>query len=89
MLAQRGRGGCLTAFLIWIMRRVHKASKGLFRHLRARGNGTIIWVVNDDVDFDELTTTFGDTLDGVMTDYPTNLSTWAKRHTDASGGRSS
>ena len=54
MLAARGRKGCLTNFLIWVFRRVHKSSKGLFRHLKARGNGTVIWVVNDPVDFNEL-----------------------------------
>ena len=46
--------------------------------MKARGNGTVIWVVNDHEEFEELHEQFGDTLDGVMTDYPTNLSEWAK-----------
>ena len=46
--------------------------------MKARGNGTVIWVANDPEDFDELHEQFGDTLDGVMTDYPTNLADWAK-----------
>ena len=77
-LAERGMKGCKINFLLWIMRRVHMCSKGLFRHVKARGNGTVIWVANDDADFDELHETFGNTLDGLMTDYPTNLANWAK-----------
>lgn len=48
-------------------------SPSLFRHLKARGNATVIWVANDDDDFNELKDHFGDSLDGLMTDYPSNL----------------
>lgn len=79
LLAERGRPtGCCVKFIIWIFRCIHLCSKGLFRHVKARGNGTVIWVANDPVDFDELYETFDDTLDGIMTDYPTNLAEWAK-----------
>ena len=78
-MSDGGKKGCLVNFLIRVARRVHMHSKGLFQHLKARGNGTIIWVANDDWDFDELHETFGETLDGIMTDYPTNLAQWAKR----------
>ena len=78
MLADRGKTSCCIPVFIWLFRIVHLCSKGLFRHVKARGNGTVIWVVNDHEEFEELHEQFGDTLDGVMTDYPTNLSEWAK-----------
>ena len=73
-----GKKGCCVNFMVWLFRRCHMCSKGLFRHVKARGNGTVIWVVNDDCDFDELHDTFGDSLDGLMTDYPSNLAAWAQ-----------
>ena len=46
--------GCCVNFTVWLLRRVHKNSWGLFKHVKDRGNGTVIWVANDDCDFDEL-----------------------------------
>ena len=77
MFANRGRdppSGCI----FWVARRVHKASKGLFRHLKARGNATIIWVANEPEEFTEMQELFGKSLDGVMTDYPSTLTKWAE-----------
>ena len=75
-----GRGGCCTSFFIWIARRVHMCSPSLFRHLKARGNATVIWVANEDEDFNELKDHFGDNLDGLMTDYPSNLAQWSNNY---------
>ena len=78
-MARRGQTGCMVSCLINILRCLFKCSPGLLRHLKARGNATVIWVANEDEDFDELRERFGDSLDGIMTDYPTNLVTCAKK----------
>ena len=80
MLANRGRQGCLINFFIWIAGCVHRCSPSLFRHVKARGNATVIWVANDEEDFNELKEQFGDSLDGIMTDYPSRLSNWARNY---------
>mmetsp|Transcript_9152 Transcript_9152/g.12461 ORF Transcript_9152/g.12461 Transcript_9152/m.12461 type:complete len:154 (+) Transcript_9152:627-1088(+) len=77
MLAKRGRSGCCINFMISIARCVHRLSPALFKHLKARGNATVIWVANDEEDFNELKDHFGDSLDGIMTDYPQKLADWA------------
>ena len=63
-----------------IARLVHYCSKGLFRHVHRRGNGTVIWVVNEKDEIDELRNHFGEHLDGIMTDMPTNLSEYANEY---------
>ena len=73
MLASRGRKGCLVSCAVSLMRCVHRCSHNLFRHVKDRGNATVIWVANDEDEFNELKEQFGDSLDGVMTDYPSNL----------------
>ena len=65
---------------IKMLRCLFKCSPSLFRHLKARGNATVVWVANDDEDFDELKEHFGDSIDGIMTDYPTNLVNWSKNY---------
>jgi len=80
MLARRGRKGCCVNFFIGIARCLHRCSPPLFRHLKARGNATVIWVANDEEDFTDLKEHFGDSLDGLMTDYPTNLANWARNY---------
>ena len=75
-----GRGGCRVGCALMIGRLVHRFSKGLFRHLKKRGNATMIWVVNDKEDFDEIVQQFEPYLDGVMTDMPTNLSEYASSY---------
>lgn len=80
MLRQRGRGGCCVSILICFLRCLHMCSPALLRHLKRRGNATGIFIANDDEDFDDLKEHFGDSLDGVMTDYPSKLATWAKNY---------
>ena len=52
----------------------------LFRHVKARGNATVLFIANEEEDFNELKAQFGDSLDGFMTDYPSNLANWAKNY---------
>lgn len=85
-LAEKGKSGCLITFAIWLFRRIFANSKGLYRHLKARGNATLIWVLNDDADFDEVQSNFGSSLDGIMTDYPTKLSNWTQNYTNSHRG---
>ena len=77
-MARRGNTGCRVNCALGIARAVHNCSKGLFRHVHKRGNATVIWVVNDKDEIDELKNQFGEYLDGVMTDMPTNLSEYAR-----------
>jgi glycerophosphoryl diester phosphodiesterase len=56
-----------------LFRCVHNCSKRLFAHLRARGNWTVIWVVNSKVDMQECYDKFGNEVDGLMTDSPIEL----------------
>ena len=77
-----GRGGCRIGCALGIARLVHKWSKGLFRHLKKRGNSTIIWVVNEKEDLEEIVNQFQPYLDGVMTDKPTNLAEFASSYKD-------
>ena len=65
---------------IAIARGVHLCSKGLFRHLRARGNRVVIWCANTREDLWELHRTFGDELDGIMTDNPLVLKKFVEEH---------
>ena len=79
MLVRRGRGACCSSFVLCLLRCLHFASPGLLRHVKKRGNATVVFIANDDEDFSELKDHFGDSLDGLMTDYPSNLANWAKR----------
>ena len=80
MFARNGRTGCRINCLLNIARFVHLISSGLFRHVHKRGNGTVIWVVNDKDEIRELKNQFGDHLDGIMTDMPTNLCEYAHEY---------
>ena len=80
MLKKRGRGGCCVSFVVCLMRCLHMCSPALLRHVKKRGNATVIFIANEDEDFDDLKDHFGDSLDGIMTDYPSNLANWAKNY---------
>ena len=54
MFSRNGRAGCRTNCALGIARLVHMCTPGLFRHVHKRGNATVIWVVNDKDEFDEL-----------------------------------
>ena len=81
-LQASGRGGCGIGCALGLGRLLHRCSRGLFRHLKKRGNATMIWVVNEREDFDEIVTQFSPYLDGVMTDKPTNLAEYASSFKD-------
>jgi len=76
MAAKRGRKGCLVCCVVNIIRFVHLISKGLFRHLKQRGNRVMIWCVNTKEDLREIHNQFGDQLDGIMTDNPIVLKSY-------------
>jgi len=80
MLAGRGKEGCCVNFAICLARCIHKCSPGLMRHVKARGNATVIWTVNNEEDFNELKDHFGNNLDGLMTDRPSVLANWARNY---------
>jgi hypothetical protein len=82
MLKASGKGFCYSCF-VNIFRCVHNCSKRLFAHLRARGNWTLIWVVNSEVEMQECHDKFADELDGLMTDCPTQLMEFVQsKHTN-------
>jgi len=70
--------------MVWcginIVRFVHLVSKGLFRHLKRRGNRVVIWCVNTREDLLEIHEQFGHEIDGVMTDNPTVLKKFMDEH---------
>ncbi|XP_065640316.1 lysophospholipase D GDPD1 [Hydra vulgaris] len=49
----------------------------IFQHLQKRGIQVYLWVVNDEKDFDDCFNQLK--VDGVMTDYPTKLTTYLKK----------
>ncbi|KAH0626423.1 hypothetical protein JD844_001389 [Phrynosoma platyrhinos] len=51
--------------------------KNLFKHLEDRGIQVLLWVLNEDKDFEEA---FSYGISGVMTDYPTRLRTYLDTH---------
>jgi len=50
------------------------SSNGLFRHLQKRGIKVILWVANEEAEFERAYKILG--VDGVMTDYPTRLTNY-------------
>ena len=73
-----GNLSCKFACGLMIAKWAHNCSKGLFRHLKRRGNATVIWTVNEKEDIEELREQFSPYLDGVMTDIPTTLQEYAR-----------
>jgi len=57
------------------------SSKGLFRHLQKRGIKVVVWVANEDIEFERAYKILG--VDGVMTDYPTRLTNYLSHHDPA------
>ena len=72
------RGRCLSC-LLGLLNCIHKRSTALFRHLRARGNWVVMWVVNSQEEMQECHEQFGDELDGILTDCPTELTEFIRR----------
>lgn len=50
----------------------------LLRHLKARGNETVVFTLNEISEFDETEFKYRGHATGVMTDFPTRLMDWAK-----------
>jgi hypothetical protein len=49
----------------------------LYRHLRKRGVLVVVWVLNEDEEFDEVMKFYPE-IDGMMTDCPSRLVDFAK-----------
>ena len=62
-----------------MIRALLRNSKALFRHLKARGVPVILWVLNEEEEYQEALEMYGDTVDGIMTDRPTRLIEFMKR----------
>lgn len=69
---------CCGKFFLQIVRGLHLISNGLFRHLKKRGVCTMMWVLNSEEEFLEVHNLYGDNLDGIMTDVPTELRNFAE-----------
>ncbi|XP_063157393.1 lysophospholipase D GDPD3 isoform X2 [Candoia aspera] len=70
---KRGKFGALLASFTTKV----AMKKKLFKHLQDRGIQTLLWVLNEDKDFEEA---FGYGVSGVMTDYPTRLRQYLNAH---------
>ena len=55
-------------------------SRNLYRHLRARGVPVIVWVLNDEEEFQEALDLYGEDIDGMMTDCPSKLSEFVNKN---------
>ena len=62
-----------------MLRAILRNSKGLFRHMKARGVPVILWVLNEEEEYQEALEMYGDTVDGIMTDRPTRLIEFMRR----------
>ena len=87
-LKASGKGCCYTFCLLNIARGIHNCSKRFFQHMQDRGNWTIIWVVNQKEDMQECYEKFGKSVDGLMTDCPTELNEFANSKEQASANKS-
>lgn len=68
---------CLLRVIVVILRIMTMNSKYLYRHLRKRGVLVVVWVLNEDEEFEEALS-FGDDIDGMMTDCPSKLRNFIK-----------
>ena len=66
--------------LFLIVAAMIRNSRGLYRHLRARGVLVVLWVANEDEEYWEAADMFGEDIDGIMTDRPQALWEWVKTH---------
>ena len=51
----------------------------MYAQIRRRGNQVILWTPNECSEFDYLWEYYGDSVDGVMTDKPTELKKWREK----------
>ncbi len=69
----------IIKLLFVMIRALLRNSKALFRHLKARGVPVILWVLNEEEEYQEALEMYGDTVDGIMTDSPTRLIEFMRR----------
>ena len=79
ILKNRG-SGIFVKMLFLVVAAMVRNSRGLYRHLRARGVLVVLWVANEDEEYLEAAEIFGDDIDGIMTDRPQALWEWVKTH---------
>ncbi|TNV76939.1 hypothetical protein FGO68_gene11787 [Halteria grandinella] len=77
-MGQERKSSCLVRCIFIILIAMLRNCKPLFRHLRARGVPVVVWVLNEESDFEEALELFGEEIDGMMTDCPTKLALFAK-----------
>lgn len=72
ILDDRG-SNIFVRMLAVLMLALLRNSRNLYRHLRARGIPIIVWVLNEEEEFQEALDCYGSDIDGMMTDRPTLL----------------
>lgn len=81
---RRPNAGCCSKCLICcgisIFRCLYVLSPSLLRHLKARGNLTVMFNVDTEEELQEMRDKFGTNLDSIMTDKPSELIKFAKDH---------
>eukprot|EP00347_Sterkiella_histriomuscorum_P004184 403361426 len=76
---KRGRGGLLGHMIIILMGVLIGNSKNLYRHLRKRGVIVVVWVLNEESEFQEALD-YAPEIDGVMTDSPQKLREFVEKY---------
>lgn len=69
------QGGWKVKLGLFILRVISLNCAGLYRHLRSRNILVVVWVLNDPEEWEEALS-YGDSIDGVMTDWPEKLIEW-------------
>ena len=75
-LKKRG-ANLLMRMVFMVLCALIQNSKHLYRHLRRRGVTVIVWVLNEEDEFEEALL-FAPEIDGMMTDCPTRLREFVK-----------
>lgn len=70
--------GCCSYFINCMTWPLSTCQDRLLRHLKARGNETVVFTLNETSEFDETEFKYRGHATGVMTDFPTRLMDWAK-----------
>ena len=79
MLSEKLRHNLLVRIIINIIIAMTSNAKHLYRHLRRRGVTVIVWVLNEEDEFEEAML-FAPEIDGMMTDCPTKLKRFVKQY---------
>ena len=78
VIEKRGRHAMIGRMMLVLMAALIRNSKNLYRHLRKRGVIVVVWVLNEESEFEEALD-YAPEIDGIMTDCPTKLKEFAQR----------